>query len=52
MRNSYYLLMNPYPLLTLNHFTVPVTLLAEKEKNSQGNNLNALKYKQNIFDDY
>lgn len=26
------LLMNPYPLLTLNHFTVPVTLFAEMKK--------------------
>jgi beta-glucosidase/6-phospho-beta-glucosidase/beta-galactosidase len=24
--------MNPYPLFTLNHFTVPVTLVAEREQ--------------------
>jgi len=24
--------MNPYPLFTLNHFTVPVTLVAERKQ--------------------
>lgn len=30
-QNITYLLMNPYPLFTLNHLTVPVTLFAEKK---------------------
>ena len=29
-----YLFMKPYPLFTLNHLTVPVTLVAEKKSNT------------------
>jgi hypothetical protein len=31
--------MNPYPLFTLNHFTVPVTLVAEREQLKHQNDI-------------
>jgi hypothetical protein len=30
--------MNPYPLFTLNHFTVPVTLVAKRKQSKQSYN--------------